>query len=229
MTVNLNFIIPAKTNSSRVKNKNWRPFAFDRHLVDITLDNILNCGVDPKNIFLSCEDPQKEQYCKKRGINFILRDKYLCDNDLSLQTWMKRICHQVTDDRDIAWCQVCDPLFNEYRQCLNLWDEVKQKGHDSLTVCYAHKMYLMDYQSRPIGWSFGSHHTKSQDLPIFRTMPFTLSVLTRDSVETNGYHVGSFPYWYQSNSRHIDIDTEEDFRLAQIIYTHLNTDFGCNY
>ena len=83
-------------------------------------------------------------------------------------------------------------------------------------------MYLMDSESRPIGWSFGSHHTKSQDLPIFRTMPFTLSALTRDSVDQGGYHVGLNPYWYESSRRNIDIDTEEDFRLAQIIYTELN-------
>tara|TARA_R110002020_G_scaffold301461_1_gene516921 strand:- start:328 stop:999 length:672 start_codon:yes stop_codon:yes gene_type:complete len=221
MTANLNFIIPAKTNSSRVKNKNWRDFAFHKSLVDITLDKILSCGVDKKNIFISCEDIDKKQYCDKRGVNFLLRDALLCDNDLSLQDWIWQICDQIKDNKDIAWCQVCDPLFDDFKDCLSLWEPVKQKGHDSLVVCYPHKMYLMDSDSRPIGWSFGSHHTKSQDLPIFRTMPFTLSVLTRDSIGQNGYHVGSNPYWYESHGRHIDIDTEGDFRLAQIIYTEL--------
>ena len=54
MTANLNFIIPAKTSSSRVKNKNWREFAFGKSLVDITLDKILDYGADKKNIFISC-------------------------------------------------------------------------------------------------------------------------------------------------------------------------------
>jgi CMP-N-acetylneuraminic acid synthetase len=221
MTANLNFIIPAKTSSSRVKNKNWREFAFGKSLVDITLDKILDYGADKKNIFISCEDISKEQYCKNRGVNFLLRDKRQCDNDFSVQTLLRNICDQVKDDKDIAYSQVCDPFFDDYKNCLDLWDEVKQKGHDSLVVCHAHKMYLMDSESRPIGWSFGSHHTKSQDLPIFRTMPFTLSALTRDSVKQSGYHVGSNPYWYESSRRNIDIDTEEDFRLAQIIYTEL--------
>ena len=223
MDASLNFIIPAKTNSLRVKNKNWREFAFGKSLVDITLDKILDCGIDKRNIFISCEDNNKEQYCSSRGVNFLLRDNQLCDNDLSLQTWMRKICDQVRGEGDIAWSQVCDPLFDDFKDCLGLWDRVKQSGHDSLTVCYAHKMYLMDYESRPIGWSFGSHHTKSQDLPIFRTMPFTLSLLTRDSISQNGYHIGSNPYWYESSCRHIDIDTEEDFRLAQIMYTELTS------
>lgn len=213
----IDFIIPAKTESKRVPNKNWRPFHNRKSLVAITIEKLIHSGVEPCKIHLSCESelvagPVASEY----GVNLIVRDDGLCDNKVPLTRWIRSITAQVPGRSDIAWCQVCDPLFNEYAECLQMWRH--RADHDSLVVCYPWRGYLMTDIKSPIGWGFGEHHTPSQRLPKFLTMPFTLSILTRESIEATGYHVGQNPLWYEAKGDHIDIDTEFDFRVASVIY-----------
>jgi N-acylneuraminate cytidylyltransferase len=214
----MKYIIPAKTNSLRVVNKNFREFHQGQSLVDIVIQKLLATDVDSSDIFLSTdsEDIGREKQ-DLWSINFIKRDESLCDNSVPLTTWIREIAGQVTKDEDVAWCQVCDPMFNEYKTCFDLWREAR-KTHDSLVVCYPWSGYLMTDNSMPVGWCFGEHHTPSQDLPKLRTMPFTLSILSQESIKSTGYHVGKRPIWYESKSLHIDIDTEEDFQIAQLYY-----------
>ena len=214
----MKFIIPAKSNSLRVINKNFREFYQGQSLVDIVIQKLLVAGVDSSDIFLSTdsEDIGRE----KRdlwGINFIKRDKSLCDNNVPLTTWIREITGQVTKDEDVAWCQVCDPLFDGYADCLWTWKN-KSKNSDSLVVCYPWTGYLMTDKSMPVGWSFGEHHTPSQNLPKFRTMPFTFSILSQSAIKSTGYHIGRNPIWHEFLGKHIDIDTEEDFQIARLYY-----------
>lgn len=211
----IEFIVPAKASSSRVPNKNWRPFVGDDSLVDYTIRKLLAAGAGPKSIYVSCDGAEVARpVCERWGVSFLERDSSLCDNEVPLTTWIRTVTAQVPGTADIAWCQVCDPLFNEYRQCLDLWGTTEA---DSLVVCYPWKGYLMTGESHPVGWSFGEHHTPSQQLPKFRTMPFTFSILTRQAIAETGYHVGRTPLWYEAKGPHVDIDTEIDFTVAQML------------
>jgi CMP-N-acetylneuraminic acid synthetase len=215
----MKYIIPAKDCTERVPSKNWRHFHDGRNLVERTIWKLWSAGVSHKDIYVSCENSKRltELTNRYHSINCILRDLELCGNGVSLTDWMQGICAQVPGDDDIAWCQVCDPLFNEYAECFKLWQDVSVSTmhYDSLTVRYKTRQYLMDVHGNPIGWSFGSHHTPSQHLPSMCLMPFTLSILTRKCIESVGYHVGRVPLWYDAKGKCLDIDTEFDFKVAQ--------------
>lgn len=216
----MKYIVPAKTGSTRVQNKNWRQFCGGDSLVDITIKKLIRAGAAPRDIHMSCECEQTAMPTVRRwGVNFLRRSESLCANDVPMTTWIRAVSDQTdpggTDD--IAWCQVCDPLFDGYAECLNKWSEVRA-DHDSLVVSYPWRGYLMTGTGQPIGWSFGEHHTPSQNLPQFQTMPFTLSILSTQAINATGYHVGRSPFWYHSGEQHIDIDTEQDFKIAQILY-----------
>jgi CMP-N-acetylneuraminic acid synthetase len=45
-------------------------------------------------------------------------------------------------------------------------------------------------------------------------------ILTRECIERCGYMVGENPYWFDAYNPTVDIDTERDWELAQVIYTH---------
>jgi N-acylneuraminate cytidylyltransferase len=215
--MDIDFIIPAKANSLRVPNKNWRDFTGDgRSLVDLTIEKLIAAGAERNRIFVSCEDETKSVYCRDKGVQFLLRDASLCDNSVPLTTWLRSIVEQSGATGDVAWCQVCDPLFDDYKKCLKLWRGV-QANHDSLVVCWPWRGYLMTQTGHPIGWSFGEHHTPSQRLPKFLTMPFTFSILSQRAIENTAYHVGRNPYWYETEPG-VDIDTERDFRVAQLLW-----------
>ena len=215
--MSIDFIIPAKRRSTRTINKNWRPFDGDKCLVDIVVDKLQAVGVS--NIYLSTEPGREaERFCRSRGLTLLPRDSGLSDNSTPIPFWIRSIVSQLPSaTSDIVWCQVCDPLFNSYSECLQQWPEVR-KQHDSLVVCYPWRGYLMNDSYQPVGWSFGMHHTPSQQLPRWTTMPFTFSLLTRQAVEDTGYHVGRKPFWVEMDTHSIDIDTEQDFEAAQAIY-----------
>jgi CMP-N-acetylneuraminic acid synthetase len=212
------YIIPAKCGSVRVPNKNWRPFYRDLSLVDILIEKLLKCGIDPEAIYVSCESLDRLNQVRDRWrVNSILRSESLCDNSVSLVDWIRGITSQVPGTDDISWCQVCDPMFDEYPQCFDLWRK-RSKEADSLVVRRVLQSYLLTQSGQPVGWSFGEHHTPSQKLPAWGVMPFTLSILTRECIRKVGYHVGRNPMWYTANSYGIDIDDMSQFEAAKEYY-----------
>lgn len=212
-------IIPAKAHSERVPGKNWRPFHGTDSLVDITIMKLLNAGVSSSDIYLSCDEwATARETTNRHGVHFIQRQDGLTHNSVPLTDWVRQICGQVTTADDIAWAHVTDPLFGEYAECMSVWSRIDGEHYDSLVVSYPWRGYLMTETHQPVGWSFGEHHTPSQHLPQWSVMPFTFSIFTQASIARTGYHVGSTPYWYQSERPHVDIDTEFDFRVAQAMW-----------
>lgn len=222
MEVAVDVVIPAKATSTRVPNKNWREFHDGQSLVEIKIRQVLNAGFPADRVHVSCEDMDVAMpVCERTGVRFLKRPEGLCDNAVPLTDWIRTITAQVPGDGDIAWVQVCDPLFDEYGEIFECWREGEYPHNDSLVVCRPWKGYLMTENQQPVGWSFGEHHTPSQKLPQFYTMPFTLSILTREAIRRTGYHVGTKPYWWVAEGPHVDIDTEFDFAVAQTMFTRL--------
>lgn len=212
-------IIPAKSTSTRVPNKNWRDFYRGKSLVDINILAILNAGIAPDHIHVSSDSLDHLETVQARyGVIGLPRDESLCHNDTSIGDFIRCISSQVTGHDDIAWSQVCDPLFNEHAEVFKHWETVKALGYDSLSVVHPVRQYMMTNDMRPIGWGFGQGHVQSQKLTTLYQFPFTLSVLTRDCIKICGYHIGANPRWFVSSSRSIDIDTESDFEVARILY-----------
>jgi CMP-N-acetylneuraminic acid synthetase len=209
-------VIPVKASSSRVPNKNFRPFHGDRSLFDLAAERLL-AHFDPADVYVSCEDPAKEPLAERWGFNFMPRERYLADNLTPFADVVRTICAQVPGEEDIVWAQVCDPLFDEHGACIETWGKVRA-GHDSLVVVHPVRGYFLDRDFRPLGFGFGYWHVPSQQLPPMYRYGFTLSILTRESLARVGYPVGERPYWYVGSEETVDIDTESDFALAQVIY-----------
>lgn len=208
----LTAIIPAKWESTRVPNKNFRPFLGDLSLVDLVIGKLKATGVD--RIVLSSESREAEKAVERHGIEFDLRSKRLCHND----TPFLEVFNGVYDDccyggEDVLWAQVIDPLFDEYLQMLECWER-REPQHDSCVVVYPRKGYLLNERHEPLGFGFGPWHVKSQSLPLHYEFSFTASILTEECVRKIGYHIGARPLWYEAKGRTVDIDTEEDFALA---------------
>lgn len=211
-------IVPAKKCSKRVPNKNYRPFDGSGSLVDITLFNLLDAGVPVRQVYVSCEDESMRDVVEQSGVNFLLREPRLADNDTPLTDWIRETAAQVPGDGDVIWAQVCNPFFNEYKSAFEKWDRWRNAGFDSLAVVHPFKDYLLDKDKLPIGWGFGPWHRKSQLLPTFYRFTWCLSILSRRSIDRVGYHIGEQPLWYEATGPVADIDTPEDFELARQLY-----------
>ena len=213
----MKLIVPVKSNSTRVENKNFRKFYKDKSITDILLEKIAFKGYS--NIYISSDDDSKKSIAESYGCNFLLRDKRLTDNDTPMREVVQEICKQLpSGDDDIAWCQASDPLFDDYQAAFRQWEK-NRESYDSLVVVYPIKKYLLNESYIPINFGFGHWHVKSQNLATFYDLTFTLSILKREWVENCGYHIGSKPNWFQAKNEHIDIDTMSDFELAQLIFS----------
>jgi CMP-N-acetylneuraminic acid synthetase len=209
-------VIPVKASSSRVPNKNFRPFHGDRSLFDIAVERVLKV-VAADDVYISCEDPSRARLAARWGINFLPRDPRLADNATPLGDVVRDVCADVPGDDEVMWAHVCDPLFDAYAECVDTWARVRA-DHDSLVVVHPLHGYLLNANFAPIGFGFGVWHVPSQQLPAIYRLGFTLSILSRHSIERVGYPVGERPYWFVGTEDTVDIDTEGDFHTAQLLY-----------
>lgn len=210
-------VIPAKLSSTRVPMKNYRCFLNGKSLVDILVEKLLRI-LPASDIYLSCEDSYAETVALRDGIQFQLRDKRLTDNDTPLAEVVRGITAAIPGDDPVMWCEAIDPLFDEHATLLRMWEEVKLNGHDSAVVVYPEHGYLLAENLQPIGWGFGPWHVSSQKLPSHFRVNFCCSILTRKCIAECGYMIGKKPWWFTARGPFIDIDTEDDFRLAQVVY-----------
>lgn len=107
-------------------------------------------------------------------------------------------------------------MFDEFHQVLSIWNGLDKGKYDSLNVVYPQKRFLLDQNHNPIG--FGQWHKYSQGLPCLYQLSWSICILSRKCIDDVSYMVGAHPYWYECYSDAVDINTEDDFELAQIIY-----------
>lgn len=211
-------VILGKAGSTRVKNKNYRPFYGDLSLTDILLEKLLKV-MCPDDIFLSCEKEEIRHVAEKWGIHFILRDPRYTKLETNTVDVVKNVCRDIPGNDDILYCSCMDPLFDDYAAMFQTWEEIRNE-HDSLNVVYALKNYYLNQNHEPIGFGFGYWHKYSQYIPPIYQISWATEILTRECIDTCGYMVGSTPYWYDAYNPTVDIDTEQDWELAQILYRH---------
>ncbi len=212
-------VIPLQTCSTRVKNKNIRPFFDEKSLFDIKAEQIL-AFEKPENVYISSENPVVEGLCARYGFNFMLRDPALCGNEIYQPDLVKALTDPIPGDDDILWIQVTSPLFNDFARALKEW-ETERENHDSLVAVKRFKGHLLDERANPVNYAFGYWHKVSQKLPPLYTVLWSLFILKRETVKKFQYHIGVNPYLFVTDSTVVDIDYEEDFELAQIIYKKL--------
>lgn len=211
-------VILGKAGSTRVKQKNYRPFYKDMSLVDILIDKLVKV-MERTDIYLSCEDINFKYVSEKWKINFIHRDETFTRLSTNTVDVVRNVCKDVPGNDDILYCSGMDPLFDNYTEMFKVW-EIERKDHDSLNVVYPIKNYFLNQNHDPIGFGFGHWHKYSQYIPPIYQISWANEILTRDSIEKCGYMVGENPYWFEAFNPTIDIDTEQDWKLATALYAY---------
>jgi len=157
-------IILGKTNSVRVRNKNYRPFIGESSLMDIHIAKLVKV-LDRSDIFLSCEDEAYRYVAEKWGINFIHREEKYTLITTSNVDVVRNICKDIPYNEEILWTTPVEPLFDEYAEVVDCWNGLDKSKYDSLNVVYPQKRFFLDQNHNPIGFGFGHWHKYSQEIP----------------------------------------------------------------
>jgi len=215
----MKIIIPLQTCSTRILNKNLRDFVNGESLFDVKAKQLLRV-FDPKKIFVSSEISDVEEKVTKYGFNFLLRDKKYTGNKVKQPDLIGHILKDIpNDDEDIGWVQVPSPLFNNFKECLHIWNREKH-DYDSLVVVKKVKHIISD-NNIPVNFNFGYWHKVSQDISKLYEITWSFFIIKRQVFNECKYHIGYNPYKYVSEFVNIDIDTEEEFKMAQKVYLQL--------
>lgn len=218
--MSVNCVILARDNSRRCPHKNWRPFVGGQSLVDVTARRLREC-LPPHRIFISGDNPDRERDADRLGVRFLLRPTHLCgDGDYPITDLVREVAEQLPDRKPVAWCAVTDPLFCQHSSILQAWERFHATGGDSLAMAYHAPHYLLNAAMQPEGWGYGPQMVASQELRPWFWTSFAMQICRWSVARETGHYHGSAHRWFVAHGPSVDIDTEEDFRLAQLLYRH---------
>ncbi len=218
----MKIIIPAKRNSTRVPNKNWRAFFNGQNLVEIKIEQLLK-SVNAKDIFLSTDHQEQVEMTQQYGIQLLPRNALFASDDTP---WPDALHGIISDtafhsDESIAWVEVINPLFDNYSALFAKWEEVKHI-HDSIVLASPMNKFLMDENAKPINFQFGKWHAMSQNMKPWFAWDSACIMRKRDMLYFS-YPIGKSPFLFSTQGHCIDIDTMDDFEMAQYFYSKKHT------
>lgn len=211
-------VIPVRAGSTRLKDKNIRPFAgssllenkiaqlkavreVDRIVVSSDSDEMLKVAAEAG----ACAVKRPEEYCdeKSRSFNEVVEYIARCQVGTEVMMWAPCVCPLVGSER-IA-------------EGIALFHKIMEGSlhADSVATASLIKEYLFD-EHGPVNFDI-EHHVPSQRLPDWHYITNGFFIARREDMIKWRFVYGPHPFLLEVNKYEaIDIDDEYDFRLAEM-------------
>ena len=215
-------MIPVKLRSERCKYKNIREFA-NTTLINIAIDKALKC-FDRKDIYINSRDNYMKLIAKRNNIRFHRRSAWesteIETNDDFLYDFMKRVdCEYVMQINTTSPFTTWQNVYN--MKLLMTWYE-----YDAIFSVYEIKNHCMFRDNITLNYHRCGKMKQTQDIEPM--MVFTNGIMgwKKETAMKNMKKHGACVYGCWSNIRYykieglatIDIDTEEEFKIAEMLY-----------
>ena len=206
--------IPIKSNSVRVKGKNFRPLG-GKKLYEYILGNALDSGAFD-DVLVDTDSQEIVDYCSKLGVRTTPREEWLASNEANGNDLL--VSH-------MSKFPGYDAYFQLFATAPFLSKETIKGCVDFLSASSEHDSILT--ATEEIGWFWiggvpvnfrPGILPRSQDAPKVIKETTGLYGIKRNSLDRYRCRVGSKPYFYMvSQDEAVDLDTEDDFRTAEIM------------
>ena len=217
MKSNFVAIVPVRTGSKRVKNKNFREFYNGESLFDIKIEQLKSTKLFDK-IYVSSDSAMVKKLCKKRCTVFKEEKKYCLDHKYPWHEIHNSILNSIPGDPYVAWCLTTAPLFKRFTKALKVFKK-NYKKYDSLVGVLASKNFVLNNNGKPKNFNPGCWHPYSQELEQNFFITGSIFMAKKSSMLTWRYWFGVKPYLFNlSKVESVDVDTLEDFKFAQKIF-----------
>lgn len=214
-------IIPAKGYSSRVPDKNFRPFQQGLSLLEIKIAQCRQSGAFDA-IYVSSDDERAREVAERMGATFVLRDAKLCLDSTPWYEVLQGVLDSLPENDDVwvAWCPVTSPLFCRYAEVLQTLRDKQADGINSIATVTPLKHYYLNDHFIPLNHRWGVWHAYSQKIPPIYQLNLACIVAKKGEMKFCQYLIGSNPDFFSTEVwEGLDIDTLEEFELAQWYYT----------
>jgi CMP-N-acetylneuraminic acid synthetase len=214
----LSAIVPIKRQSERVPGKNFRSLC-GRPLFEYVLETLAAVEeIDEIVIDTDCGHELKSCCALHPKIALHDRAAALCGNRVVMNELLTGNLAS-TRHEHIVQTHVTNPLLtaNTIRDAIRAYRE-KLGEHDSLVSVTPHQKRFYDHQHRPINHDW-SNMLPTQELDCVYEENSNLFIFSKASFYTNGNNrIGLNPQLFATPwSEAIDIDCEEDFRMAELL------------
>lgn len=202
-----------KVNSTRCPNKHSMLFADGMNLIQLKIKQLLDSGAS--HVYVSTDDTT---VTNTENVTYVMREPVLCDESKS--TWKQSLTGifnqmPIDDDEVIVFCTAMIPLFSRFDE---MYEHYKKTNIPLISV-HASKHYYMNEDKHGINFSFGDWHPYSQGIKSLYQHSCAATMAPMKAMRETGYMFPAhFDYFNMDVSENLDIDTKDEFELAQVLY-----------
>jgi len=217
--MNITAVIPVRAGSTRVKNKNIRPFA-GSSLLEIKIEQLKKIS-EIDEIIVSSDSLEMLEIANKCGVVGKRRPAEFCDEkSKTFNEVVEYIAQNQVSTEIMMWTPCVCPLITSerIRQGILKYREVaKSKDFDSVVSAVLLKEYIFGERG-PMNFSV-EHHVPSQKLPNWHCIVNGFFIARRQDMINWRFVYGSEVYILEVDKYEgIDIDDEYDFKIAEFVY-----------
>lgn len=206
-------IIPVKTKSERLPDKNLRWFV-NCSLYEHKLKQLQKVPFD--RIIVSSENKEVLEIANKYGYQAHYRNPKYSTSNISMSEVYSYVASEVLGD-DIAWINVTNPLVmgDMYTKALIAYKAMK--NYDCLLSAYDLQKYVF-WKNKPVNF-IPYPHPKSQDLEGTYALSFAINIRNRKDLIKEGVFIGKKPFFYLLDPYiSTKIDYKEDLDFCRMLY-----------
>lgn len=205
-------IVPAKRQSRRVPDKNFRPFYKGLSLVELKVLSLQGAGIS--TIKISSDDPRAEGIAQRRNVSFEERPPQLCGDFVTISEWLHYSIGNWSD-RVIYWAFATCP-FVSGASVTDAIDEVRARNG----VCVLGVQVLHEFlwsTDTPINYD-PQHQPRSQDLAPLHRITGGIHMARGDAfIEAGALSFSPHHFVPLSLVESVDINTEEEWAFAVML------------
>jgi len=217
--VTITAVIPVRKGSVRVKNKNIKPFS-DSNLLEIKIKQLKKID-SLDRIVVSSDCQEMIKIAKELSVETHERKPFFASSEVNNSVFFKNLAEEI-ESTDIMYSPVTCPLISieTYLECIRKYKE--QKINNLITVSpVKHHLWL---EGKPINYEIDKS-PNSQDLPDIYRITYGVSIIKRELMIKFANVVSDSPTFYVLDEiESMDIDTEYDFMVAEMLYKKINKD-----
>lgn len=217
MTKVIKALIPVRSGSLRVKNKNIKPFA-DSSLLEIKIRQMLSIK-ELDGVVVNSNSDEMLDVAKSLGAETVKRDEYYATSEVSPNDLYVNIAENFNADV-MVFANATNPLITNETviECINLYNN--QKDFDSVNTVNLVKEFLW-LDGKAINYN-PDKKPRSQDLPNIVAINHAVNVIDKNLMKQRRDIFGFKPYLKVIDKvEAIDIDDEIDFNFAEFTYKNL--------
>lgn len=213
MYKDLTIVIPCRAGSTRVKNKNFKPFS-DTTLLENKINQAKTLNA---KIVINSDSSIAKEIAIRNNIEFIQRPDYYASSECINSEYYEYLGNSV-DTKYIMILQPTAPLIknNTVKKCLDTFYNNINKYDSLVTAEYVKKFAW--YNNKPINYTI-TNMPNSQDLdPIIMPTYNVMICKVTELLKAKNVMTPRCLLFEVSDLESIEIDTPLEFEIAELLY-----------